>query len=246
MGEPVDPNYQPPPPFAAPEQRDPAQPQSYYQPYSQPNYQLYSQPNYQLYYRPWTPPPTNNRRKRIVAVAVVAALALAGLAVYAFASASSPERLAMPQSFGGYILEHDATSDQVKSSLTSSLSGLGGASGDVFDRASVGLYTADTDVTQKVLVLALPASAVGSGGSSADFASQLLQYMGSAVSAFPAGPRGGTVQCGETSMGALAESGCSWADDKTTGMIVSVHQGGVPLSPQELATVTIALRDKFH
>lgn len=243
MGEPVDPNYQPPPPFAPPEQRLGAQAQPAW---SYPPAYAAGSPQWPGEFAPgfWQPaPPVSHRRRNLVIAAVVAVLVLAATGIYVLVSGSTP-RLVIPESFAGYSQEHDATSDRVQSMVQGMVSGLGNEAGHAFDSASVALYAADSDVTEKALVLALPTSALHGGAG--DFAANMLAYMGTGVSSYPAGPQGGSMNCGQTSIGPVAESACAWSDASTTGMIVSVHQGGAPLSLQDLSAVTLTLRGQIH
>lgn len=259
MGEPIDPGYQPPMPFVPPEQWADAQarPAYPYPPAYPPAYPYppgypagYPDRSHEFYFGPWppvAPAPSHRRRNLIIVVAVVAVLVLAGISVYALSSGSNTKsRLAIPQSFDGYMQEHDASSDRVQSVIRGSMSGLGGQATRVFDSASIVVYSSDSDISQKAIVLALPTSTVPGDVSADEFASALLQYMGSGVSDYPVGPRGGSLRCGQTSIGVVSESGCAWSDPTTTGMIVSVHQGGEPLTPQELSAVALALQDQIH
>jgi len=102
-------------------------------------------------------------------------------------------------------------------------------------------------VTSKLVVLALRTSAVPGGGSADEFAGQMLAFMGSTVSSYPPGPHGGSLRCGQTSIGVVTESGCAWSDPTTTGMIVSVRQDGNPTVPPEtLANVVVALQQEIE
>lgn len=242
MGEPVDPNYRPPAPFTPPAQRAGAQAEPAW------SYQSAYDPVYPAWPHEFSPeplqppPPASHRRRNLVIVAVFAILGAAAVGTYVLVSGTT-RRLPIPQSFDGYSQEHDATADQMQSSIRGMLSGLGSEFGHAFDSASVALYSADSDVTQKAVVMALPTSALH--GAAGDFAGNMLDYMGNGVSTYAAGPHGGSLQCGQTSIGAVTESACAWSDATTTGMIVCVHQGGAPLTPEDLSFVALALRDKI-
>lgn len=246
--EPLDPNYQPPPAFAPPEQRPDAQ-VSPIGPYPAAYGPAYPDRPPEFYYGfpPAAQEPTRRprgRRNLVIVGALVAVLAVTGVAVYLFSGGSTTKRLPLPQSFAGYAQEHDDLADRLQSTLQGMLSGLGGVSDHVFDSASIGVYQADADVSEKAIVLALPSSAI-KDGTPDQFASSMLTYMGNAVSEYPTGPHGGSLRCARTAMGAAVESGCAWSDPTTTGMIVAVHAGGAPPAPQALSTVTLALQDQI-
>lgn len=234
------PAYQPPPGYQAP-------PAFGAQPGTEPSAQYPAAgPGWQSPYPPqWPPPqPSHARRNVLIAVAVVVVLAAAGIGSYfAFRGSGSSNRLSLPSSFAGFSQENDATATRVERAIRGFGSGAGGEEKRIFDASTIAVYQKDSDVTTRLIAFALPASKVprDQGGTPSQVTQGLLAFMGANVPERPAGSHGGSSRCGATSVGAASETACAWSDSSTTGMLVSV---GTPLSPGELGSVELALRDQ--
>lgn len=251
MTDPVDPNpypeYMPPPPFApqppspygAPPGYGPPPPYGAAFPYG-------AAPPYGW---PAPPPPPPSHQGRNVIIVSVASVLLAALVIAYFVLTnqdSSPDRLAVPESFGGYVRSHDATANQVESLVREMASAGGGPMQQVFDAATVAVYEDESDVSSKLVVFALRTSVLPSNsGSPTTFGQSLLTFMGPNVHEVAAGPHRGHEQCGRTAMGVVAETACSWSDRATSGLVLSVSTANHPLVRTQLSQLVWSLRDEI-
>jgi hypothetical protein len=171
----------------------------------------------------------------ILVLAVAATAVITSLLVHD----DKPQPLAVPESFDGYTLLHNAASQRVEDALHSFASSVGGPAKTVFDSGTIGVYGRSD--APNLIVFALRTDAVAARGSDASTrVDQLLGQLLPDPASFPAGRHGGSEKCGITDVGAVTESACAWSDSKTTGMIVAVNP---PLAPSRAAAVTLALRE---
>lgn len=189
--------------------------------------------------------PSRRRKPIAIAVAVAAAALLGGY--FLFFGDTGAKRPALPSSFAGYTRSHDATSDRVEKQVRASVSGADGDTKRAFSRAGIGVYTRDSDVGGRLIVLALDAASISAAdrSSAREQISRLLDQIGGGTTSYPAGPHGGTSQCALITIGQVRERMCVWADAHTVGLIESVTSGGAPLSGSQLNRVELALRDKL-
>jgi hypothetical protein len=250
MTEPVDPNaypeYVPPPPFAPQPPSPYGAPPGYGPPPAYGAAFPYGDPL--PYGWPAPPPPPPSHVARNVVILSLAAV-LAGI-VIAYAMLrnedSAPDRLAVPESFAGYVRSHDAAANQVESLVRGMASGVGGPMQQLFDAATVAMYEDESDVRSRLVVFALRSSALPADSGSADtFSRSLLAFMGPTVHEVAPGPHHGREQCGRTSVGAVAESACSWSDRATSGLVLSVSAANHPLVGTKLAQLVWSLRDEI-
>lgn len=244
MDEPHDPGpyegYVPPPPFAAPEQRHAPLPT--YRPAPQLTAGLPAVP----YGLVALDPPPRRRRRLAITSALVAVLALVGLATYWLIRDDTPYRPGIPAALDGYQRLTGPSAQQLESRMRALGSSLGGGrTGAVFDDAAIGLYAHNSGDMPVLIAFVLRTSDVPDStgpGASDRIAQELVMGGGLTAQSYPSGPHGGVTRCGTPGLGLAAASLtiCSWSDPTTSGLLVSARER---LAPDRLAGIARDLRD---
>jgi hypothetical protein len=172
-----------------------------------------------------------------VLIVALAALVVVGGgigALVAYSSSSNSNKLPMPASFDGYYKV--GQSSQVEAGMRQMLAGFGG--NGALGSATFGLYSHNSGDQPELIAFAVPTHDIPASARS-NFGSQ-LQVLGASMQEYPAGPHGGTSDCGELSLGAIDEVICAWSDASTSGALVSVIE---PVTPDRLAKIERDLRD---
>jgi len=202
-------------------------------PYSPPGYapQPYSPPGYApLGYAPYgypavPPAPLAPPRRRWPWVTLlVAAVAIVGVVVWLVLkpSTSSPQKVALPESFAGYT----KLSGQVAQATINAAKAAAGANPSakyVFDRASLGVYSKDSGEAPGLVAIVLPASAIQGRSTDPMDLFQGFQQLGITIKDFPAGAHGGSLECGSTSIFNQQITLCAWVDSSTAGLIEAIR-----------------------
>jgi hypothetical protein len=188
------------------------------------------------------PPTSHTTRTVLISVAAAVVVAAAATGTYlAVSGDSSPRRVAVPASFDGYSQLGNATARRVESSIRALGSAAGGTPAkQIFDAASIGVYSHNTGDVPALIVLAMPNGSVPSG-SHTDVARDLLAAAVPENVAVDPGTHGGSARCGQPTSATVAETMCAWSDPKTTGLVVSVNPA---LDLSRLAAVQNAFRDR--
>ena len=168
-----------------------------------------------------TPPPRRRRWLIPAAVAVVVAVAAVVVSVVATSGGSSSTKdsaLNLPAALGSYLELPGGTADQFRSTIGQAY-GAGGQLGKFFANASMATYSDTNSPPPQLILIAAPA------GSFPGLDASSIANSGGSLGAksYPAGKRGGTVECFTLSFGAVGEDICFWSDKKTLGYLVSVN-----------------------
>lgn len=223
--------YQPPPPFAAPEQRHaPLDPAAL-------TWQAGATdaaPGWPAAGGPQPATPPTPWRLIAAAALLVAAVTVWGLVTLMRASGSSPaaqlKRISLPASVADLQLVRSVSGPTVRALLEQQLGPLGPIE-DAMDTAQVGIYRVGSDGPTTVVFLGFNAADSTRidallGSQDADgVIDQVMSGAGAGAGAaahFDPGPLGGALRCAQASKNGQPYTPCVWADRSTLGMVLQI------------------------
>jgi len=176
-----------------------------------------------------------------LAVALVAAATVAAFLIFG-GDDPPPKPIALPDSFTGYAVQHDATAQQLSASIRTSIEQRKNAA-QLLKSAAIGTYGRTGASGPDVVVVVWPSSV---GGANADELTRSMLNLTDPNAGYEQiGPHGGSSRCVSTAVSGRAVPVCAWRDDHTFGLVVSIGTllGSSHRTPHELNAVVLAFRD---
>jgi hypothetical protein len=190
-------------------------------------------------------PLASHRRRNVLIAVLVTVVAIAStIGGYLVFTVGDPaaQRLAIPDSFDGYLRLTNGNADRLENSMRAMIGGVASGMKGTLDSSAIGVYSRNSGDTPRLVVLAMPGSAMAqASGSGTPMTDQVLALVGPSARTFPPGPHGGESTCGTLTFGTVEETMCAWSDSATAGVMVSVI---TPMTPARLAAIENDFRDK--